>query len=521
MLQVLVVEDQDVVREVIAEVVADIGVPVSIEQASSLAEARDVLGHGDVDAMVTDLSLGDGQSLDLIAELRAGGSQLPVMLVSGFLSEERVKRARELGVDQILSKPFVPQTLLSFLKAALKLEDVSGVGEADSVSDTALKLLPHVFQMDRNIGLLFRMFTEMPRHKNVSQVCVSTLELAIEMVLAKRGFLAFYERDRNELVIVSSQDIGKAKLRCAVHETAFEELLHNEESVLFTVRGKPCWPGINAKKYVALPVSMEGIPVGVLCLMDFPGKATLDAGKVHMLGLLLKNLDTLLDNRAVHAALADSMRQTLIGLVRSLEARDRYTKDHSLRVSEISVQIASEMQLDDETLELIKTGALMHDIGKVGIADDVLLKPGRFTDHEYRIMQAHPAIGDSILKHMDALLRERLIVRHHHERWDGNGYPDKLAKEDIPLTARIVCVADAIDAMTTSRCYRNAKPLAFCREQLRLGSGKQFDPKVVKAAIALIDRDEIRMLPEAEMPKVNEDMPPFSELGELSHGARP
>ena len=210
-----------------------------------------------------------------------------------------------------------------------------------------------------------------------------------------------------------------------------------------------------------------------------------------MLSLLIKKLDTLLDNRAVHAALADSMNETLIALVRSLEARDRYTKDHSTRVSQLSVQFARALGLDDENIQLIKTGGLLHDIGKVGVADSVLLKPGRYTDQEYNIMKAHPAIGDSILKNMDTLVRERLIVRHHHERWDGKGYPDKIGGTEIPFEARIVCVADAIDAMTTHRVYRQAKPLCFCAEQLEFASGTQFDPQVVTVALEAIRQGNI------------------------------
>lgn len=232
--------------------------------------------------------------------------------------------------------------------------------------------------------------------------------------------------------------------------------------------------------------------MGVLCLVERAGSDPLKTEEKHLLGLLVKKLDTLLDNRAVHAALAESMRETLIALVRSLEARDRYTKDHSSRVSQLSVLIAQEMGVDDETGQLIRTGGLLHDIGKVGVADQVLLKPGRYTDHEYAIMKAHPAIGDAILKNMDALVRERLMVRHHHERWDGHGYPDRLGEEDIPFEARIVCVADAIDAMTTHRVYRMARPLSFCVEQLKQNSGTQFDSQVVEAAVSAIERGVVQ-----------------------------
>ena len=256
--------------------------------------------------------------------------------------------------------------------------------------------------------------------------------------------------------------------------------------------GQVCWPGLDENRFVAVPVRLQGVAMGVLCLMQAGCDIPLKSEIRQMLGLLVKKLDTLLDNRAVHAALAANMRDTLIALVRSLEARDRYTRDHSARVGALAARFAIDLGLDQDHVDLIRTGGLLHDIGKCGIPDAVLLKPGRYTDQEFAIMKAHPAIGDNILSNMDTMVRERLVLRHHHERYDGFGYPDKLAGEQIPFDARIVCVADAIDAMTTHRVYRMARPLSFCLEQLKNNSGTQFDPVVVEVAMAAIERGVVR-----------------------------
>ncbi|MDQ6977824.1 MAG: HD-GYP domain-containing protein, partial [Ghiorsea sp.] len=316
------------------------------------------------------------------------------------------------------------------------------------------------------------------------------------MVHVQGGYLALYERNKETLVQVAFQGNAPQLVEktCHLQNTPFAPLIHaNQEfiEVLPQQQVASCWPGIDTTAYMAIPVYLQGIPMGVLCLTNRLNTSPLTDESRYMLSLLIKKLDTLLDNRAVHAALADSMNETLIALVRSLEARDRYTKDHSSRVSLLSVQFARTLGLDDENIQLIKTGGLLHDIGKVGVADSVLLKPGRYTDQEYNIMKAHPAIGDSILKNMDTLVRERLIVRHHHERWDGKGYPDKIGGTEIPFEARIVCVADAIDAMTTHRVYRQAKPLSFCAEQLEFASGTQFDPQVVAVALEAIRQGNI------------------------------
>ncbi|MDQ6980829.1 MAG: HD domain-containing protein [Ghiorsea sp.] len=497
MLRVLVIEDQPAVREIISEVIQGIHIKMDIGQSSSLKEAALALNNQQWDMIVTDLSLGDGSSLDLISTLKQQQVSLPpIVLISGFLSEKHIQQAKKLSIEHILAKPFDPDVLLGCVQDVLQLKDIIKVSPTSSNHEHQSKLLPEMFEMDRKLGLLFRMFDEMPKSPDVSSVCDSALKIAIDMVHAQGGYLALYERNKETLVQVAFQGNAPQLVEktCHLQNTPFAPLIHaNQEfiEVLPQQQVTSCWPGIDTTAYMAIPVYLQGIPMGVLCLTNRLNTSPLTDESRYMLSLLIKKLDTLLDNRAVHAALADSMNETLIALVRSLEARDRYTKDHSSRVSLLSVQFARTLGLDDENIQLIKTGGLLHDIGKVGVADSVLLKPGRYTDQEYNIMKAHPAIGDSILKNMDTLVRERLIVRHHHERWDGKGYPDKIGGTEIPFEARIVCVADAIDAMTTHRVYRQAKPLSFCAEQLEFASGTQFDPQVVAVALEAIRQGNI------------------------------
>ena len=501
MLNILVLEDQSIVREVISEIISNLGVPVYVAQAEGIKAARVMLESQQWHVLVADFQLGDGLSLDLVAELRQQKNNIPVVLVSGFLTPDRVRQAEELDVTEILAKPFEPETLLQCLHRVLA-PWISGplAPVADNAQAHVMhgRLLPELFEMDRHLGLLFRMFSEIPRHRDVAEVCSSALSLGMEMARAKRGFIALFERTRKQLVMVAMKGgqatdaLHLALPSCHLNDTPFATLLDGTDEILQMREWEggqhPCWPGVTTGNMAVVPVHLQTVPMGIMCLMDCDGGGYLSEQVRYMLRLLMTQLDTLLDNRAVHAALAGSMKETLVALVRSLEARDRYTKNHSSRVSELSVRFATDLKLGEDSIDLIRLGGLLHDIGKVGIPDEVLLKPGRYTDREYAIMKAHPAIGDSLLKHMDSLVRERLMVRHHHERWDGRGYPDGLAGEEIPLEARVVCVADAIDAMTTHRVYRQARPLSFCLEQLKQGVGTQFDPDVAKVAINAIDQ---------------------------------
>lgn len=177
--------------------------------------------------------------------------------------------------------------------------------------------------------------------------------------------------------------------------------------------------------------------------------------------------------------------QAVQTLVHALEAKDAYTSGHSLRVSRYAVKTAVRLGFTGQQLEEIRLGAELHDIGKIGTRESVLNKPGPLTPEEWAHITEHVVLGERIL---EPLARETpgvlRIVRHHHERMDGRGFPDGLAGDRIPIEARIVCVADAFDAMTTSRAYREPRaPAEACRELLA-GAGSQFDPRVVEAFLA-------------------------------------
>ena len=174
--------------------------------------------------------------------------------------------------------------------------------------------------------------------------------------------------------------------------------------------------------------------------------------------------------------------QTVKALASAIDARDPSTKKHSEHVSDIAVEIGQAMNLGETELEQLEWAGLLHDIGKIGIRDSVLLKPEKLTREERILMNEHPAKGEEILKDVDQLSAERPLIRHHHEWFNGSGYPDRLIGEEIPLLARVLHVADAFEAMTASRPYRPI-PLtpAEAFEELQRYAGIQFDPQVVEA----------------------------------------
>ena len=179
-----------------------------------------------------------------------------------------------------------------------------------------------------------------------------------------------------------------------------------------------------------------------------------------------------------------------IGILRqTVEAKDPYTRGHSDRVSEYSVLIGKKLGLDEKTLHILKIGGLFHDIGKIGIPDSILLKESKLSDEEYSQIKNHPMIGVHMLGDAAIFTDILPIVKHHHERYDGRGYPSQLVGDDIPYVARIAAVADTFDAMTSKRSYRDSLPIDIVRAEIERCSGTQFDPNIAKVFLDIMDND--------------------------------
>lgn len=178
---------------------------------------------------------------------------------------------------------------------------------------------------------------------------------------------------------------------------------------------------------------------------------------------------------------------TLRTFANTIEAKDQYTKGHSERVSIYSREIARRMKMSPFEQETVYHAAILHDVGKIGVSDAILNKPGPLTPEERKIMQSHAELGSRILEGFTYIPDVATIVRHHHERYDGTGYPYGLSGEKIPLYSRIICVADCFDAMTSDRCYRRKLGIETVKHELEVCSGSQFDPAIVSVFITMIN----------------------------------
>jgi HD-GYP domain-containing protein (c-di-GMP phosphodiesterase class II) len=203
--------------------------------------------------------------------------------------------------------------------------------------------------------------------------------------------------------------------------------------------------------------------------------------------------ETFIAERARTRELHRSYMFTVRALANAVEARDAYTGKHAERVTAYAIRIARAAGIDVASEPEMEFGFLLHDVGKVAVPDAILFKPGPLTRPERDVIEQHPVIGSKIIREIDFLGSAREVVRSHHERWDGTGYPDRLRGEEIPRAARAFAIADVLDALTTERPYRSSLPLAEAREMIVGDAGTHFDPAMI-AAYALIQDEELEQL---------------------------
>jgi putative two-component system response regulator len=222
----------------------------------------------------------------------------------------------------------------------------------------------------------------------------------------------------------------------------------------------------------------------------------------------LKNIPTIIDRNIQRKRIeqeklnprnANALLKAIKALISALEAKDSYTSGHSLRVAHYAKMMGEKMHLNDDQLYCLHLSAILHDIGKIGLPDNILKKSTSLLESEYITAKAHPLIGSKIVGNIDELHEVSAIIRHHHERYDGTGYPDGLKGEAIPVLARILAIVDAYEAIVSRRNYRSQKTPQAAVNELRKNSGTQFDPQLVDIFISIMDNPDFNK-PNGQLP---------------------
>lgn len=350
---------------------------------------------------------------------------------------------------------------------------------------------------DRQLSTIIDASIAVAHTHNLHDLIQQNLQSAVAEVGGTAGVVALLDDERERLIVESAFsrvgafqfptviEVGEGVTGYAVKSgqpitlCAVGDETLNVDEISLPIRSVVSIPLINREFSTKSTSTVDQI-IGALTIVND------QTSKVASEDLdLLQSLAALMANAIHNARIEERQRaiflRTLESLATALEARDDYTRGHSQRVCDLSLMIGRRLGLTSEALEELRVGTILHDIGKIGVPDAILNKPGRLTDGEFSVMRQHPVIGYEICRPLQLSEGVLMIIRNHHEKLDGSGYPDGLRGGELPLSLRIVCVADAFDAMSSRRPYRDVMSLNYVLGEMSKGAGTQFDPVVVEA----------------------------------------
>jgi len=364
-------------------------------------------------------------------------------------------------------------------------------------------------RVESRTAALTRKIAELTSLHEVSQVLMSsTLEpqVLLEKILASAmGLLnadsasvMLLDEQTGELRINVAQGLSKEiiqKTKVKVGEGIAGWVAREGKPLLITDSENPLIKITPRRKKIksaiSTPIKIKDKVIGVINVSNPQSSAIFDQDDVTILSTLSAQAAAVIENARLFETLHKTYVDTVKALAAAIDAKDPYTRGHSERVAEYAIAICKKINLSEESKREIETAAFLHDIGKIGIDDKILQKPGKLSKEEMEIIKTHSQISINILTNIDFPWAILASVRHHHERYDGNGYPNGLKGEEISLGARILAVADAFEAMTSDRPYRSALSKQKAIEELKKCSGKQFDPKIVKAFLKVLKEKSI------------------------------
>ena len=366
------------------------------------------------------------------------------------------------------------------------------------------RLQTHIMDIDNLIMMLASIHefgvtaTGLLSKEEVSQTVVDT---ACSIIHSDLASLMLINSD-NELYIISSKGLSekvKKETKMKIGEgiagrvvsTGKYIFVENIETDVRFLRPND-EERYTSKSFISVPLKIKSKVIGVLNINSPKNKKQFNDRDLKLITILADQAAMRLDNIELFNNLQSFYFEMVQTLARAIDAKDAYTYDHADRARKYAKAIAIKMNLPYTIVRNIEYAALMHDIGKIGIADNILLKKEKLTEQEVKILRTHPTIGYKILSPVKFLSPVAPMVLYHQEWYDGSGYPEGLAKEEIPLGARIVAVIDAYDAMTSNRPYRKALDAEKAIEELCKCSGKQFDPKIVNIFVEILKEEKIK-----------------------------
>ena len=432
------------------------------------SDALRILARDPAEVVISDLRMPRMGGMELLEAAAGQGLDADFIFLTGYGTVENAVECMRLGAADYLLKPFKLESLAAAVDKVLfereiRLESrrtARSAAQARPAEDPQALLRSFLVQMREVFapdGMALLVFNGQVR-RTAHGPLLARDAAAVEWLAALGGRLAAE---------------GRPKLL--------------QPDILSRARGVPA--ALRGAWIMAAPVAGSGSGSALAVLVRGPQGPGWGGQDLRMLSALASHASLSLEGLRACRRLKDLNMEVVLSHVRAVEAKDTYTCGHSERVAEYAVRLGQALGLAESDLETLRAAGFLHDVGKIGVRERVLAKPGRLTDVEMEIMRRHPVLGREILGRVTTLAPALPAIEHHHERWDGRGYPGGLAGEAIPFLARVVSVVDAYEAITSDRAYQAARTPAEARRILARGAGGQWDPQVAAAWLALLESE--------------------------------
>ncbi|MBD3332527.1 response regulator [candidate division GN15 bacterium] len=465
---ILVVDDEEYVCNIIEESLSQENYDVTV--TSDPTEALATLQEKPIDLVLSDLVMGEYSGIQVMDAAQAIDRDIIVILMTAHPTVQTAISVLKKGAYDFMVKPFKLEVLKATIRRGLEhqrikrenlqlKEQVAFLKIANNCSD--VKDLEHYLKM-------------------VAHSCLR------EMSAQAVGIIQVDPETREKVRVVSESEGDQPRPEVVNLDTVEKFALNRNTQPVIESRPTGIGKNRTVRTFISQPIYVGKHFYGAMNILLFNRFESIRQGQLNVLTILTNSAASAMANYRLYQDLRGSYLQAIHGLANAIEARDSYTAGHTDRVSRIAEAIARHLGWSEIQIHHLHMGCTLHDIGKIGVPDSILNKPGRLTDEEQAMMQSHPLLGLKIIEDIDLFKPAIPYIIAHHERYDGRGYPKGLKGEEIPIEGRLLTVADTLDAILSNRPYRDGASLEVAVSELVNNRGTQFDPYLVDVAIEII-----------------------------------
>jgi response regulator RpfG family c-di-GMP phosphodiesterase len=473
---ILVVDDDTSTRSLVVDAMGQFGNYRVIEACDGV-EGLEMLTKNTFDLVICDVMMPGMNGMELLDRIRELDPTTHTILITAYPTIDLTVSAMKTGAVDFLAKPFNIDDLICKVDVYLRAKAMMGE-DANPLPSSALT------NKISDLSTRSYIYDTIEHTKNNDEIFQEMVNLANKVVGGEVCAILLHDKDYQEFDAIVVKGVSPSffkNIMIPSLSSFLNETVRRKEPLLLNLIDNAVFSSV-----ICAPLKMRGQVFGVIVLSGKGNEHVYSERDLYYVQSIANRASLNIENRLLYESLYTNLLSTFQSLAKSIQARDHYTEEHSVRVMNLATKIAEVMDCTSGEIESLRIAATLHDVGKIAIPDNILLKPGRLTDEEFDIIKNHPVVGENILKPLPILDTERLIIRHHHERWDGKGYPDGLCASDIPFLSRILTAVDSYDAMTNNRPYRKAMERDDALDELRRNIHRQFDEEIVNCFIRIL-----------------------------------